>query len=159
MTIWAMRTYRSLLAACLLFAAVVAVTRYADPPPSPKPFTKDDVVKLLAGNVPVKRVGQLVRERDIDFQITPQTESELRGAGADDALLATLNRECGRLSRPLTASLDDFSLQQLAVILSKAGFQLIQDTPGKLRPCFGLARRSGTSIPTCPNLSSLKKRG
>src|SRR5664280_1917724 len=92
MTIWAMRTYRSLLAACLLFAAVVAVTRYADPQPSPKPFTKDDVVKLLAGNVPVKRVGRLVRERGIDFQITPQTENELRSAGADEGLLLTLKQ-------------------------------------------------------------------
>src|SRR5664280_227358 len=129
MTIWAMRTYRSLLAACLLFAAVVAVTRYADPPPSPKPFTKDDVVKLLAGNVPVKRVGQLVRERDIDFQITPQTESELRGAGADDALLATLNRECGRLSRPLTASLDDFRCNSLRLCCRRQAFSSFKIHP------------------------------
>jgi hypothetical protein len=48
---------------------------------APKPFTKDDVVKLLTGNVPAKRVEALVHERGIDFQITPQTENDLRSAG------------------------------------------------------------------------------
>ena len=52
--------------------------------PSPEPFTKDNVLKLLTGNVPVKRVEALARERGIDFQITPEAESELRQAGADD---------------------------------------------------------------------------
>jgi hypothetical protein len=58
--------------------------------PSPKPFTKEDVLKLLTGNVPVKRVETLVRERGVDFQVTPETESELRKAGATDPLLVTL---------------------------------------------------------------------
>jgi hypothetical protein len=58
--------------------------------PLPKPFTKDDVLKLLTGNVPANRVETLVHERGIDFQITPETESELRKAGATDPLLAAL---------------------------------------------------------------------
>lgn len=66
---------------------------------SPKPFTKDDVVKPLAGNVPVKRVELLVRERGIDFQITPETENELRKAGATDPLWPPFETWLPRLRR------------------------------------------------------------
>src|ERR1035437_3518651 len=90
MTTGAMRIYPSLLAACLVLAVIGAIVGHAHAQSAPKPLTKDDVVKLLTGNVPVKRVGQLVREHGIDFQLTPETESELRKAGAIDPLLATL---------------------------------------------------------------------
>jgi PEGA domain len=70
---------------CASMALVSAQTQ-----PAPKPFTKDEVLKLLIGNVPAKRVEALVRERGIDFQITSETESELRNAGATDPLLAAL---------------------------------------------------------------------
>ena len=89
MTTRAMRTYRSLLPACLFLSVVAAVVGYGLAQPSPKPLTKDEVVKLLGG-VPAKRVEALVREYGIDFQITPETESELRKAGAPDPLLAAL---------------------------------------------------------------------
>jgi len=91
MTTWAMRIYPSLLAACLCLAVVAAFAGYAHAQPPPKPLTKDEVVKLLGGNVPAKRVEALVRERGIDFQITPETESDLRKAGATDKLLAALH--------------------------------------------------------------------
>lgn len=63
---------------------------YAQTQSSQKPLSKDDVVKLLTGNVSSKRVGALARERGIDFQVTPETEKELSSAGADDALIAVL---------------------------------------------------------------------
>ena len=72
---------------CLLCASMVLLAQTQS---APKPFTKDDVLKLLTGDVPVKRVEVLVRERAIDFQITPETEAELRKAGATDPLLAAL---------------------------------------------------------------------
>ena len=75
---------------CLLCASMVPVS--AQTQPAPKPFTKDDVVKLLTGNVPVKRLEALVRQRGIDFQLTPELESQLRTAGADDGLIATLKQ-------------------------------------------------------------------
>jgi hypothetical protein len=86
-----MRTYRLLLASSLVLAVVAAVAVYSAAQPTPKPFSKDDVVKLLTGNVPVKRVEALVHERGIDFQITPETEAELRKAGANDPLLVALS--------------------------------------------------------------------
>jgi hypothetical protein len=74
--------------AWLLCASVVFLSALTQP--SPKPFTKDEIIKLLAGDVPVKRVETLARERGIDFQITLETESELRKAGASEPLLAAL---------------------------------------------------------------------
>src|ERR1017187_10512015 len=73
---------------CLLCASMVLIS--AQTQPSPKPFTKDEVVKLLTGSVPVTRVEALVRKRGIDFQITPETELDLRKAGATDPLLTAL---------------------------------------------------------------------
>jgi hypothetical protein len=90
MTTEAMRIHQSLLAACLALAAVAAIAGHAHAQPSTKPLSKDDVVQLLKGNVPVKRVETLVHQRGIDFPITPETESELRQAGATDSLLAVL---------------------------------------------------------------------
>jgi hypothetical protein len=82
------RTGFPVLFTCLLCASTVFLSAQTQPPP--KPFTKDDVLKLLTGNVPAKRVEALVRERGIDFRVTPDTESELRNAGATEPLLAAL---------------------------------------------------------------------
>jgi TonB family protein len=58
----------------------------------PHRLSKDDVVKLLKGQVSPHRVGQRAREQGIDFQITPEVERELRQAGATDDLIATLRQ-------------------------------------------------------------------
>jgi len=55
-----------------------------------RPYSKDDIVGLLKGQVSPKRVVVLARQHGINFQITRQVENELRRAGATDALLATL---------------------------------------------------------------------
>ena len=85
-----MRGSRSLLAAVLVLAVIAAVAHSAHAQSSLKPLSKDDVINLLKGDVPAKRVEYLARQRGIDFQITPDTESELRTAGATEPLLAVL---------------------------------------------------------------------
>ena len=75
----------------LLFLSLLAAT-WAQTQPSPKPLSKDDVLMLLRGTVSTRRVEELVRQRGIDFQITPEAENELHSAGADDALLSTLKQ-------------------------------------------------------------------
>jgi len=57
---------------------------------SPRPLTKDNVINLLRGDVSLKRVAQLARERGIDFQMTPEIEQELQKAGATQDLVAVL---------------------------------------------------------------------
>jgi len=72
----------------MLCAIAVAVMASAQAPP--KPWTKDQIIRLLKGDVPPKHVADLARERGIDFEMTSETESELREAGANDSLLSVL---------------------------------------------------------------------
>jgi len=79
------------LAAVLLISVVAllladAVAQEA----SAAPLSKDKIVQLLKGSVPSKRVEELALKLGINFQITLQTETELRQAGATDELLTVL---------------------------------------------------------------------
>jgi formylglycine-generating enzyme required for sulfatase activity len=83
------RTYRgwiALLVALVLGLCPVDVQAQA----GRQPYSKEAIVGLLKGEVSPKRVAVLARQRGIDFQITSEVESELRRAGATDALLAAL---------------------------------------------------------------------
>ena len=55
-----------------------------------KPLSKDAVIRLLKGDVSSSRVAAITAEQGIDFQMTPETEKELRTAGATEELLAKL---------------------------------------------------------------------
>jgi hypothetical protein len=55
-----------------------------------KPLSKNRVLEYLKGEVSPARVTELVRQRGIDFETTPEIEKELRSAGATDALLSVL---------------------------------------------------------------------
>ncbi len=57
---------------------------------SPKPLSKAEVIRLLKGDVSPKRLATMASERGIDFQVTSETEVELRRAGATDELVSTL---------------------------------------------------------------------
>jgi hypothetical protein len=56
----------------------------------PKALSKTEVVDLLQGAVPPDRIAEIVRKRGIDFQVTPEIERDLRGAGATLELIETL---------------------------------------------------------------------
>jgi hypothetical protein len=81
---------RILIPLCaVIFLGAMALTVRAAGRPAAKPLTKADVIDLLKGDVPPQRVGDLARERGIDFQVTSEVEGELRRAGATDDLLET----------------------------------------------------------------------
>jgi len=76
-------TYRELLAKlCVVTIALLISSAATTPvwtaPPPQKPWTKDQIIRMLKGDVPPKRIGELARERGIDFQITTETEAEVR---------------------------------------------------------------------------------
>jgi hypothetical protein len=77
-----------LLAVAILSSAILCLNSAAQAPQ--KPWTKDQVIRMLKGDMPPKRVETLARERGIDFEMTSQTEGELRQAGADASLLSAL---------------------------------------------------------------------
>jgi hypothetical protein len=80
-----------------------------------KPLTESEVLALLEGGVSSGRVASLVEERSIDFEVTPQVETKLRGAGATNELMVTL-RLASKL-RKETASAKTATLK----VVSKPG--------------------------------------
>ncbi len=55
-----------------------------------KKLTVEAVMELLSGGVPLPRVSYLVKERGIDFELTPQLERAFRDSGADQGLLLAM---------------------------------------------------------------------
>jgi formylglycine-generating enzyme required for sulfatase activity len=58
----------------------------------PKPLTREQVGKLVAGGVPSERAAALVKQHGIDFQADEQYFDTLRLAGADDTVIAALRK-------------------------------------------------------------------
>jgi len=56
------------------------------------PFTLQDISFALSERVEPKRVAALVRERGVAFDLTAESESQLRKAGADDFLLDEIKK-------------------------------------------------------------------
>jgi hypothetical protein len=56
----------------------------------PKPLTREQVGKLVAGGVPSQRAAALVREHGIDFLADEQYLDTLRVVGAEDTLIAAV---------------------------------------------------------------------
>jgi len=56
------------------------------------PFTLQDISFALRERVEPKRVAALVRERGVAFDLTAESESQLRKAGADDFLLDEIKK-------------------------------------------------------------------
>jgi hypothetical protein len=57
----------------------------------PRPLALEEVENALAG-LPRKKVLELVKEFGVDFDITPERESRLRAAGADDSVLYAITQ-------------------------------------------------------------------
>ena len=56
----------------------------------PKPLTREQVGKLVAGGIPSERAAALVKQHGIDFVADDHYLDTLRVAGADDTLIAAL---------------------------------------------------------------------
>jgi tetratricopeptide (TPR) repeat protein len=56
------------------------------------PFTLQDIAFALRERVEPKRVATLAHERGVDFDLTNESESQLRRAGADDFLLDEIKK-------------------------------------------------------------------
>src|SRR4030095_11909073 len=56
------------------------------------PFTMQDISSALRERIEPKRVAALVRERGVAFDLTGETESQLRKAGADDFLIDEIKK-------------------------------------------------------------------
>ncbi len=55
-----------------------------------KPFSEEDILKLLKAGVTPRRAATLVGQRGVDFSLDATSESNLRNAGADDNLVQAI---------------------------------------------------------------------
>ena len=81
---------KSALIALALAATLSSLSLEGQAQRSAKPLTEPELIDLLKNFVPPARVAELVKEKGIDFSLSPQQEQELRQAGADDALIDSL---------------------------------------------------------------------
>src|ERR1700730_19198177 len=56
-----------------------------------RPYTSEDVVALIRGQVPPLRVLALSRQHDVSFDINPQISDEIKVAGGTEELVRTLS--------------------------------------------------------------------
>jgi len=94
------RSMKVILFSILLLGFAVSAPS-AQNAPKHEALTEGEIIRLLQGGVSPERVELLARDRGILFQMTPAVESDLRDAGATDALLAAL-REIAAKSAPAT---------------------------------------------------------
>jgi tetratricopeptide (TPR) repeat protein len=76
-----------LAAVVVLVAASAAFAQEAA-----RPLAESDIVQLLEAGVTPARAATLVEQRGVSFEITPEVETRLRQAGADDALISAVTR-------------------------------------------------------------------
>lgn len=74
-----------------LYLGLTILRGYAAPPPA-NSFTLQEISYALREGVAPRRVGTIARERGVGFDLNAETESQLRGAGADSPLLEDLKK-------------------------------------------------------------------
>jgi formylglycine-generating enzyme required for sulfatase activity len=70
----------------------------------PKPLTREQIGKLVAGGVPSERAAALVKQRGIDFLPDEQYLDMLRTAGGDDTLLAAVRQASAAVTAELVVT-------------------------------------------------------
>ena len=68
-----------------------------------KSLGEKEVLELLEGGVSSRRVSELVNDRGIDFDLTPEIEERVRSAGGGDDVIASLKRESRRHAETLSS--------------------------------------------------------
>jgi tetratricopeptide (TPR) repeat protein len=87
------------------------------------PFTLQDISFALRERVEPKRVAALVRERGVAFDLTTESESQLRKAGADDYLLDQIKSIRAEASKQRRIS-ESEGAKELAAVLTSIRDQL-----------------------------------
>jgi hypothetical protein len=93
-----------LISLSILFClAPAATTRAAD-----RPLSKDDVTLLLIGGASTQKMTALIKERGVDFPLTPDLAKKFHDEGASDEVIEALqkagaNLPSGRVANPAPA--------------------------------------------------------
>jgi hypothetical protein len=87
------RLRNTLLVALALLVPVVAR-------PADHPLSADDVTLLLIGGAGADRMVNLIDQRGVDFQMTPELEKKFRDEGATDSVIDALKKAGQKASAP-----------------------------------------------------------
>jgi hypothetical protein len=112
---------RILAVALVICTALFSVTAGAQNPH--KPLSKNEVVELLKGGVSSARVTDIARDRGINFELTPEAEDELRGAGATNELIGTLRELAPKPARIVVETTPDAQVYLDDVFVGQASPQ------------------------------------
>lgn len=91
-------TYRALIAvlSTAFLASLILMAGRTPAAQNDKPLNEQEVIELLEGGVPSTRVSEIVDDRGVDFNFTPQIEQKVRDAGGADDVVAALKRASQR---------------------------------------------------------------
>ena len=89
-----MRRIRKILLVSLV-VLLPAVVR-----PAEHPLSADDVTLLLIGGASADRLLNLIDQRGVDFQVTPELEKKFRDQGATDSVIEALKKAGEKLAPP-----------------------------------------------------------
>jgi hypothetical protein len=134
-------------AAGTLFFTIVLLPSQAQV--SSKTFSKEDVIKLLKGDVSPKRMEELVLGRGMDFELTPEIEHQLRtvltksGAtsGTTNSLINTL-RELGEPVK-MVPMVGDLGVQSGLIAKTRSDLAALRRRGDRNYNEFTLNRRGG----------------
>jgi hypothetical protein len=62
------------------------------PPLNPRALSKQEIVSLLQGGVPIARIEELVKDRGIKFAPTPDDLNNFRAAGGNEELIQVIQQ-------------------------------------------------------------------
>jgi hypothetical protein len=60
--------------------------------PEPTPLTRNDIALLLDGGITVERMAALIKERGVDFELTPDLVQMFQQKGANDLVVQELKK-------------------------------------------------------------------
>lgn len=104
-------------------AALTLFPSFSSAQKTAKKLSKQDVVELLMTGVSSSDISRQARDEGISFQVTPDVEREIRGAGGTDALISTLKSLAPRA--PAAPSLPSTPPTVAPAVL------MIESTPGQ----------------------------
>ncbi|MBZ5543559.1 MAG: hypothetical protein LAO07_07755 [Acidobacteriia bacterium] len=82
---------KRMLVALILLVLGSASTLLAQGPPAP-PLTEKEVIDLLKSKQPHQQSAQVIAQRGVDFELTPDIEKKLRKAKAEDPFIAVIKQ-------------------------------------------------------------------
>jgi thiol-disulfide isomerase/thioredoxin len=130
-----------LLRNTILIALAIFVPAVAKP--ADHPLNADDVTLLLIGGASEDRLLNLIAERGVDFQLTPELEKKFRDNGATDSVIEAIKKAGEKLAPPAEPQ----SAGRVATLEEKINAAIPSSSPeNPVAPAFSLTDLAGNTV-------------